>query len=135
MFIYARDMCWVRILGNLKSFNDKKHVTAARMFRVTDYNEIFFHQLEALEAHLFFTRGSSGENNQPTSGAAGGVPSAYTSGGPVGGGVNEYPGFTPLAKRMLMWIKSNTVDGEDGVIMTDIARGVKDSGASAREIS
>jgi len=128
------DMCWVRILGNLKSFNGKKHVTAARIFRVTDYNEIFFHQLEALQAHLFFTKGSLGENNQPTSNAAGGVPSAYTSGGAIGGGVDEYAGHTPLAKRMLIWIKSNTTS-DDGVIMTDIARGVKDSGASAREIS
>jgi replication factor A2 len=134
IFICARDMCWVRILGNLKSFNDKKHVTAARISRVTDYNEIFFHQLEALQAHLFFIRGPLAEDNQPTSGAAGGVPPAYTAGGTVGGGVDEYAVFTPLGKRMLMWIKSNTVS-DDGVIMTDIARGVKDSGASAQEIS
>lgn len=133
-FMY-RDMCWVRILGNLKSFHGKRHVTAARIFPITDYNEIFFHQLEALQAHLFFTTGPLGGNNN-TSNAAGGAMSAYIPGGTTGGGggTDKYAEFSPLAKRMHIWIKEN-ITNDNGVIMTDIARGVRDSGASAREIS
>lgn len=129
-------MCWVRILGNLKTYNDKKHITAVRIYKVTDHNEIFYHQLEALQAHLYFTKGPLGENGAPVAagGSGAGVPSAYTSGGNTGGGPDEYSGLSPIAKRMLIWIKNNT-HSEDGVQMTDIARGIKDSGASAQEIS
>lgn len=128
-------MCWVRILGALKTFNDRKHVTAARVALIADYNEIFYHQLEALQAHLYFTKGPLGENGQVVSetGATNGL-SAYTSGGTAGGGTDEYAQLSPVARRMLIWIKEHVVS-EDGVVMTDMARGIKDSGASAQEIS
>lgn len=67
-------------------------------------------------------------------GSGAGVPSAYTSAGNAGGGPDEYSGLSPIAKRMLIWIKNNT-HSEDGILMTDIARGIKDSGASAQQIS
>lgn len=129
-------MCWVRVLGNLKTFHDKKHITAARIFPITDHNEIFYHQLEALQAHLYFTKGPLGENGQVVTDnqGANGVPSAYTSGGGGGGGGEEYAGLSEVAKRMLIWIKENTKN-EDGVIMTDIARGIRGTGADAKEIS
>ncbi|KAF8307291.1 nucleic acid-binding protein [Clavulina sp. PMI_390] len=128
------DMCWVRIVGHIRNFQEKRMITAASISRVVDHNEIFYSQLEALQAHLYITKGPLGENGQPGGGGGGaGVPSAYTAGGATSGEDSQYADLPPVARRMLAWIKDHTTS-DDGVLMTDIARGIRD-GANAQQIS
>lgn len=132
----VRQMSWIRVLGNLKTFNDKKHVMAGRIQLITDHNEVFYHFLEALHSHLYFTQGPLGENGAPVTDTSG-IPSAYTS----AGGNNKMDvdditsGWDPIARRMYHWIKDHTTDATEGVAMTAMAKGIKDSGASAQQIS
>lgn len=48
---------YVRVLGTLKPFNNKRHVGAHQIHPITDFNEVQYHLLEAAAIHLHYTRG------------------------------------------------------------------------------
>lgn len=48
----------MRVLGEIKSFNNKRSVTAASIKGLTDHNEYIFHQLETIQVHLSLTGNS-----------------------------------------------------------------------------
>lgn len=50
---------FVRVLGEIKSFNNKRSVTAASIARLDDGNEYLFHQLDVIYTHLQLTKDSS----------------------------------------------------------------------------
>ncbi|KOS15849.1 rfa2-dna replication factor 36 kda subunit [Malassezia pachydermatis] len=50
---------FVRILGEIKSFNNKRSITAASVAVIEDHNEYLFHQLEVIQAHLALLKGGS----------------------------------------------------------------------------
>ena len=56
---YSRNM-YVRVTGQLKSFNSKRHIGVHHIRKITDHNEVIFHLLEATSIHLFNTRGPPG---------------------------------------------------------------------------
>lgn len=49
--------CYVRIIGSIKTFADKTHVLGIVIRLVEDKNEVLFHAVEAVHAHLGVTRG------------------------------------------------------------------------------
>ncbi|KAG4305494.1 hypothetical protein PORY_001050 [Pneumocystis oryctolagi] len=49
---------YVRVIGQLKAFNNKRHIGAHHIRQITDLNEVQYHFLEAVAIHLYFTRGS-----------------------------------------------------------------------------
>ncbi|KFY22692.1 hypothetical protein V493_06406 [Pseudogymnoascus sp. VKM F-4281 (FW-2241)] len=67
-----KENTYVRVLGRLKAFNNKKHVAAHVVRPVTDFNEINAHLLEATYVHLYFSRGPP-ESLQAGGGAEGGA--------------------------------------------------------------
>lgn len=48
---------YIRVICDLKSFNNKRNVHGHSIRRIQDPNEIFYHLLEALYVHLYFTKG------------------------------------------------------------------------------
>ncbi|RKP27672.1 hypothetical protein SYNPS1DRAFT_8759, partial [Syncephalis pseudoplumigaleata] len=52
----VNEIPYVRIYGQIRVFNGTSRVTVIRIQPVTDRNEITMHMLEAVYAHLFFTR-------------------------------------------------------------------------------
>ncbi|KAM0753739.1 replication protein A, subunit RPA32 [Meredithblackwellia eburnea MCA 4105] len=48
---------YVRILGSIKTFNDKKHISANHIHVVEDKDEIQFHIIEVVHTHLALTKG------------------------------------------------------------------------------
>ncbi|KAJ2704605.1 Replication factor A protein 2 [Coemansia spiralis] len=58
---------YVRVYGELKFFNNARHVNAHKIRAVTDHNEITYHGLEATYVHLTKTRGPA------ASGGGGGI--------------------------------------------------------------
>jgi len=48
---------YVRVLGQLKSFGNKKHVGSHKIHGITDFNEVAYHLLDATLIHLQLTRG------------------------------------------------------------------------------
>jgi len=127
-------LAWVRVIGNIKSFHNKRSVTAAHIHVVTDMAEIFYHQVEALSVHLYFTKGPLTESGAlATSSGAAGVPSDYTAAA-VRGGADQYADMEPLQRQILMFMK-NTITDENGSSVIEIANAVKKTGATADKIS
>jgi len=54
---------YVKIVGVITSFNQKKHVLAYNVHPIQDFNEISHHFLKAIVANLYHTRGPLGLNN------------------------------------------------------------------------
>ena len=54
----SRTNQFVRVLGEIKSFNNKRSITAASMHLLQDHNEYLFHQLEVIHTHLVLAKAS-----------------------------------------------------------------------------
>ena len=54
----VRENTYVRILGHVRSFSNKRSIVAFKVMPVTDPNEITSHILEALRDHMALTRSS-----------------------------------------------------------------------------
>ncbi|GAA5957971.1 hypothetical protein JCM21900_005573 [Sporobolomyces salmonicolor] len=54
---------YVRIIGLIKTFSNKRHVNAQRVRPLDDMNEINFHLVEVAYVHLYNTRGPPGGAN------------------------------------------------------------------------
>lgn len=48
---------YVRVIGTIKDFGNRRHLAASQVRPITDHNEIFFHLLEAQYVHLLLRRG------------------------------------------------------------------------------
>jgi len=86
---------YAKVWGKLKSFGNKRYVSAHCVRPLTDINELHCHLLEATAVHLFFTRGP------PGGGAArSGVGAGATGAGAMGGGVDSGYGTTPSGRPL-----------------------------------
>jgi len=56
-FRLRRVNTYVRILGQIKTFSGKRHITAQHVRRIVDMNEILFHPVECVYVSLQSTRG------------------------------------------------------------------------------
>ncbi|EMR08743.1 hypothetical protein PNEG_02917 [Pneumocystis murina B123] len=54
---------YVRVIGQLKSFNNKRHIYAHHIRPISDLNEVQYHILETTAIHLYFTRGPPQNND------------------------------------------------------------------------
>jgi len=81
-----REGIYVRVVGQLRANKDRRNIAVHHMRPVTDYNELTFHLLEAIQAHLYFTRGGATRAAAApgAAGAAGAAAPQY--GGGYGGG-------------------------------------------------
>ena len=48
---------YCRAWGKLKSFHDRRHISATILRPVEDMNEVSYHMLEATAVHLYYSRG------------------------------------------------------------------------------
>lgn len=48
---------YVRAVGSLKSFGNKRYINATHLHRIRDHNEVNFHFLEAFTIELIFQKG------------------------------------------------------------------------------
>jgi len=99
---------YVRVMGSLKSFANKRHISIQRIRPVDNYNEVLFHLTEALSVHLILTRGPPGGG-------------AYTATAATASD-NKYEDLPPLQKAIVRFIQNNP-SGNEGVNVAAIARG------------
>ncbi|KAF1989264.1 replication protein A, subunit RPA32 [Aulographum hederae CBS 113979] len=118
---------YVRAWGNLKSFNDKKHIGAHIIRPVEDFNEVNYHLLEATAVHLHFTRGPpNGAKAQQTN--ASGYGQQAQQGGYAGNGMSNMngggsglpSGFSAAASKVYTFLK-NTPQTNEGLHRDEIA--------------
>ncbi len=53
-----REGSYVRVFGNLRSFNGKRHFAGFKVQPINDFNEVTHHLLEIIYVHLYNTRGA-----------------------------------------------------------------------------
>ncbi|BGP38038.1 Replication factor A protein 2 [Rhodotorula kratochvilovae] len=125
---------YVRIIGQLKTFNGKRHINVNRFRRIDDFNEILFHPVEAIYVHKYYRDGPPGGagaginaiNN--TTFDAGANP--YAAGGAAtgGGGAEDVYAELPSVQRSIMHFVTQQVAsgeaGEEGVNVNSIVRTV-----------
>jgi len=51
--------CYVRVIGNLRAFGTKRSLVALRLILIEDFNEITYHFLECVYAHILSSRDST----------------------------------------------------------------------------
>jgi len=52
-----REGAYVRIVGHLRSFHNKRSIVGFKIIPITDFNELTYHFLEAIYVHLYNARG------------------------------------------------------------------------------
>jgi len=135
---------YVRVIGNLKSFNNKRSVNATIMKKVTDFNEIQYHLLEATYVHLYHTRGPPPTDGQGA-GAMQGVtrnqqPAAtrpaqdpYAANNNATTSNNNYGDLNALGRKIMGYIERIGTDNipAEGLYVENISRGI---GASRPQV-
>lgn len=53
---------YVHIIGSTRIFNGKRSITVQSMRKITDFNEVIYHNAKALATHLELARGGAGKN-------------------------------------------------------------------------
>jgi replication factor A2 len=143
-------MSYVRVLGTLKTFGGKRHVSTQRLRPVSDPHEVYFHLLEALDVHLQATSGIVSLKDistvvlsellifrlKPSDTHVGnaGAASAYTGGGATSTGHDQYASLPPIHKAIVQFI-INTPHGAEGVNVAAIARHVAGQGTTGQQVA
>ncbi|TKY85714.1 hypothetical protein EX895_005254 [Sporisorium graminicola] len=128
-----RQNVYVRVLGTLKSFQNRRSISAGHMRPVIDYNEVMFHRLEAVHSHLQLTRGPKASQANGGGAAAQGAdrPQAQTSDINAYSGSNKqtvldlYSSLDPLPRQIMGIVTSEAENHSDGVHVNLIARMLK----------
>jgi len=117
---------YVRVLGQLKTFSNKKHVGSHKIRLVADYNEVQYHLLEAAAIHLHLTRGPPEQFAPASDGGATWHDGQARAGGgdTVMGGMGGGPGaglegLSRAARTIYEAIKANS-DPDVGVHINTI---------------
>ena len=136
-----RNHSWVRVTGVLKMYAQKRHLNHITLHRLTDFNELWYHQLDVIVATLTFEKDASvriefsamvlvltsyvqGTTQGGGEGQyAGGGASAYAAQS-GGGGYDEHANLTVTQKKIIDWINSHPDDPDDGSHIGTISRHV-----------
>lgn len=113
---------YARVFGNLKQFNNKRHVGVRAIRATKDYNEVQCHLLDATVVHLNLTRGPPGQRQKGNTSDAAmqGIEMNGGSGEGQAGGRQLPAGLSPAARRVYQCL--NTADQtNEGLHMHDIA--------------
>jgi replication factor A2 len=68
---------YVRVVGNLRAFNERRSVIGFQLLPITDFNELTFHFLNVIACHLRNTKQAPGAGATPAK--AGGAPASSSA--------------------------------------------------------
>ncbi|PCH37976.1 replication protein A subunit RPA32 [Wolfiporia cocos MD-104 SS10] len=123
---------YVRVLGNLKFFNNRKQINATHILPVKDPHEAQFHILEAATVTIALEKGLPRPGEQKPAVANGHAnSSAYTAQSHTGAMNSQFAHLPELQRRIVEFIMSQPAK-EEGVHVGAIARAV---GGQAHAIS
>uniref|UniRef100_K3W659 Replication protein A C-terminal domain-containing protein n=1 Tax=Globisporangium ultimum (strain ATCC 200006 / CBS 805.95 / DAOM BR144) TaxID=431595 RepID=K3W659_GLOUD len=118
-----RDGIYVRVVGNLRTFQEKVSLSAFSVTPIEDFNEITHHFLDAIYVHCYNTKGPL----QSSGGAAG----ANAFGTPVKGSSSGFD--APLAGQQTWNQGSSTYLGHSGSMGGGMDYGMMDSNFSPEQ--
>ncbi|KAG8926706.1 replication factor A protein 2 [Tulasnella sp. 418] len=111
---------WIRVIGTLKSFHNKRHLAAQHIRPVKDVHEVYFALLEALSVHQYYTRGPPGAVQST---------SAYTASQGTGPSADVFDGLSPIERKIMQYI-INSAAGDEGVHVVALSKALGDVNAS-----
>ncbi|KAJ5667019.1 Nucleic acid-binding OB-fold [Penicillium longicatenatum] len=97
---------YVRVLGAIKSFGNKRYIAAHSLQPVTDVNQFFCSMLDATASHLFFTRGPPGGDSNGAGASAAGM----EGGDNYNGHDRVLSSLSPFARDMYNLLKRESHD-------------------------
>ena len=56
---FCSEGVYIRVIGNVKVFNEKRQVTAFNVRPIDDFNEVTHHAMESIYCHLKATKGAA----------------------------------------------------------------------------
>ncbi|KAG8964770.1 replication factor A protein 2 [Tulasnella sp. 419] len=118
--IVSRNNQWIRVIGTLKSFHNKRHLAAQHIRPVKDVHEVYFALLEALSVHQYYTRGPPGAVQST---------SAYTASQGTGPSADVFDGLSPIERKIMQYI-INSAAGDEGVHVVALSKALGDVNAS-----
>jgi len=128
-----KDGTYIRVMGNLKSFGDKRFLNATHIRLVTKPEEVAYHYMEAMTVTLIMQRGPPprpGEDLKPRLNGTANTASAYAPGARTAA-VDQYAHLPPIQREIINFILLQPTHTE-GVHVAAIARAV---GGDAHAIS
>ncbi|KAH9951454.1 replication protein A subunit RPA32 [Amylocystis lapponica] len=121
---------YIRAIGNLKAFGNKRYINATHLRPAQDFNEVNEHILQAFCMILVAQRGPPPRPSDaaraaaiPAAGGSAAGPSAYTAQAHNSGMNNQYSNLKPLQRQIVQFILSQPRN-EEGVHVAAIARSV-----------
>jgi len=114
---------WVRVLGTIKNFANRRHFSAMVVRPVVDMTEVYFALLEALQVHLLYTRGPHGGAQGASGQLANASASAYNPGAANTAQGDQFS-HLPAMERKIVHFILNSAPGDDGVHVTTLTKGL-----------
>lgn len=116
---------YARVWGNLKEFNNRRHVGAKIIRPVEDYNEVNYHLLEATLCHLYYTKGPLDKAGGAGGAGAGAGGQDHAMGGAAdttsyGGNL---AGYSAVAKKVFKYL-SEAPQTNEGLHQQEIAANI-----------
>lgn len=111
---------WIRLFGTIKTFQNHKNISATYLRTIVEMNEVFYHILASLEAHLVLTRGllSEGEKAGSLHAAASNDAFPISSGDMLS---QIIANFTPIQRDVFALYKQHS-GNENGVEINQVIR-------------
>ncbi|GAA5965293.1 hypothetical protein JCM8115_002243 [Rhodotorula mucilaginosa] len=131
---------YVRIIGQLKTFSNKRHLSSNRFRKITDHNEVLFHAVECIYVHKYYTQGPPGgaKMQDITHTTYDGGANPYAAGGAAaaaGATSDVYNELPPAQRSIMTFIASRAKDpeqGEEGIHVEAVVRSMGGSEAKVR---
>ncbi|KAK8858736.1 hypothetical protein IAR55_002965 [Kwoniella newhampshirensis] len=112
---------YVGIMGSIKMFGGKRHVSATHIRPISDHNEVYHHMLKSLYVSLTLRGGSVGAGGGGA--APGAVQNDYNAGVQSAGGMEStYASLPPLQRKIMEYV--STDETEDGMHVSLVSRQV-----------
>ncbi|KAI9013719.1 hypothetical protein DFJ74DRAFT_758430 [Hyaloraphidium curvatum] len=135
---------YVKIIGNIKSFQGKRSYVSQAMRKVENFNEVTAHELECISVTLYHRRGPPSANQVPAGDHAnpyvvppvglarptGANPYAQA---PAGGGIDPSSNLHPTAQRV-MAVVHRSPDTNEGVHVQTIVAALRGQGIAEGEV-
>ncbi len=138
----CKEGAYVRVIGQLRSFNHTKNIVAYSIEPIIDFNEYTFHFLEVVHTHLRHTKGAV-PGGAPAAGAAYGAPpvaGAYGGAPPVAGGAFAAPAApapapgASLQDLVLKFFQSKGEASDAGCTVQEAAQALASNGVQEAQV-
>lgn len=127
----VKEFDFVRVIGGIKSFQQRRYINTGHMRVLNDLNEIYYHQFESIHAHLSLVKEAGGKIGGK--GANGGDMGAYANNDRMRLDEKQFEDFqNPLHRKIVQIVNSlsEAGNGETGVHISAIARKIPNSSES-----